>query len=571
MALPTRGQADWDDEVASHVAGMEAAIAAADARSVVAASDASYARQKADEAVTAAAAAAALLDDINQVSDLTVGYIDHGSLSGAVSIDSSIGTHVLEAMGPTSLTLAAAADGAATTILVESGASDVTFVEPDGVELTDGGPATFLRVRGEWRWAGSGGSTASTDTSAPSDVTGLSATGGALALSAAWSASTDAESTVSYRYRYWLTSGGATGAWQATSATTFDATGVPAGAYTVQVYSSSAGGQQATPTSATATVSATADATPPTAGTLASSSITDISFVLTVSGASDNAALAAAPYAFSTDNGATYTAYQTSATYTATGKTASTAYQCIHRVKDSAGNVSTGTAITVNTTAAWTPASLTGLAAWWDASDATTFTYSSGSVVSQWRDKSGNARHLSQATTTDQPSRTGTINGKSAVLFDGTSDYMASTAYTPTKPTTLLAIARNTAASGQRDLIVSSNPEGRICRTSGGTIDTYQGSFLSTGVSWGTTNAHSVAVTLNGASSKIAADSGAWALGDAGSSAFGTNGWHVGKFSSSLVEYWQGEICEIIHVNAAISDADKASFMAYAAAKWGTA
>lgn len=66
------------------------------------------------------------------------------------------------------------------------------------------------------------------------------------------------------------------------------------------------------------------------------------------------------------------------------------------------------------------PLTLTNLAAWYDASDAASFTYSSGSLVSQWNDKSGNGRHVSQATGSKQPTRTGTQNGMSTVVFDAT-------------------------------------------------------------------------------------------------------------------------------------------------------
>jgi hypothetical protein len=47
----------------------------------------------------------------------------------------------------------------------------------------------------------------------------------------------------------------------------------------------------------------------------------------------------------------------------------------------------------------WEP----GLALWLDAGDATTFTFSSGSNVSVWNDKSGNNRHVTQATSANQP------------------------------------------------------------------------------------------------------------------------------------------------------------------------
>jgi hypothetical protein len=66
--------------------------------------------------------------------------------------------------------------------------------------------------------------------------------------------------------------------------------------------------------------SAAADSTPPTVGTLAGSSITSSGLhPHRLRCASDETALHATPYRFSTDNGATYSAYQSSAVYAATG------------------------------------------------------------------------------------------------------------------------------------------------------------------------------------------------------------------------------------------------------------
>jgi len=51
----------------------------------------------------------------------------------------------------------------------------------------------------------------------------------------------------------------------------------------------------------------------------------------------------------------------------------------------------------------FTPRSLSGLAGWWDANDTSTITLN-GSTVSEWRDKSGASRHMSQGTAANQPS-----------------------------------------------------------------------------------------------------------------------------------------------------------------------
>ena len=93
----------------------------------------------------------------------------------------------------------------------------------------------------------------------------------------------------------------------------------------------------------------TPDTTAPVAGTL-TVTVTDVKADLSVSGASDDRGYV--QYSFSKDNGATWTAYQDSATYTFTGLTASTAYQFRHRVKDTAGNVTTGAAVSKTTAAA---------------------------------------------------------------------------------------------------------------------------------------------------------------------------------------------------------------------------
>lgn len=137
-----------------------------------------------------------------------------------------------------------------------------------------------------------------------------------------------------------------------TGATTFNANGAatPLGAYTAVVWRRNAQGSwgyQIVPEEWT-TPAPTPDTTAPVAGTLGVT-VTDVKADLSVSGASDNRGYV--QYSFSKDNGATWTAYQDSATYTFTGLAASTPYQFRHRVKDAAGNTTTGTAVSKSTAA----------------------------------------------------------------------------------------------------------------------------------------------------------------------------------------------------------------------------
>lgn len=77
----------------------------------------------------------------------------------------------------------------------------------------------------------------------------------------------------------------------------------------------------------------------------------------------------------------------------------------------------------------FTPADLSALFAWYDPSDSTTITQSLGKV-SQLNDKSGNGRHLAEATGSQQPG-TGirTIGGRNALDFDGSNDVLQNNSF----------------------------------------------------------------------------------------------------------------------------------------------
>lgn len=94
---------------------------------------------------------------------------------------------------------------------------------------------------------------------------------------------------------------------------------------------------------------------------------------------------------------------------------------------------------------AWTPAELgASLALWLDADDASTITLN-GSNVSQWDDKSGNDRHVSQAVASEQPEYgTRTLNSKNVLDFDGTEFLTsASHAYTTNGDMTVLMVSQS--------------------------------------------------------------------------------------------------------------------------------
>jgi hypothetical protein len=90
----------------------------------------------------------------------------------------------------------------------------------------------------------------------------------------------------------------------------------------------------------------------------------------------------------------------------------------------------------------FSPSQLPGLAAWYDAADSSTVLTSvgpdvpatNGQTVRRWLDKSGNGRHLDQATLANQPTltTTGAPNGKPRITFNGAAVGFTMTSFTPT-------------------------------------------------------------------------------------------------------------------------------------------
>jgi len=78
-------------------------------------------------------------------------------------------------------------------------------------------------------------------------------------------------------------------------------------------------------------------------------------------------------------------------------------------------NYSVSIGANVTTTGSFTPTSISGTLLWLDAADSTTITYSSGSKISQWSDKSGLNYHFTQSTVANQPSYVSMANGKPAL------------------------------------------------------------------------------------------------------------------------------------------------------------
>lgn len=96
-----------------------------------------------------------------------------------------------------------------------------------------------------------------------------------------------------------------------------------------------------------------------------------------------------------------------------------------------------------------------GLIMWMDAADDSTFSYSSGTTVSQWRDKSGYNYHMTPVGSA--PTRNAFLNSRKVLAFTNTQDIQNSVIDLRTSPYTIFVVDRYTNAASGTGRILTSN------------------------------------------------------------------------------------------------------------------
>ena len=95
----------------------------------------------------------------------------------------------------------------------------------------------------------------------------------------------------------------------------------------------------------------------------------------------------------------------------------------------------------------FSPADITGLAAWYDASNAASITLN-GSTVSQWSDLSGNGRHQIQGSASLQPTYNASgLNGKGTLTTSGT-QWMQASAFASSSSATIFLVWKIASVAG---------------------------------------------------------------------------------------------------------------------------
>ena len=235
---------------------------------------------------------------------------------------------------------------------------------------------------------------------------------------------------------------------------------------------------------------------------------------------------------------------------------------------------------------AFTPASISGLQLWLDASDASTlFTDSAGTTpatadgdpVGCWRDKSGNGYHVTQTDGTAKPLRQNSAqNGRMAINFDGINDRLIrSSTFTLAQPFSVFIVLNNYSIVTAPVFIDSyDNVQCVIYNGSSfdnsGFLNLTAGASLSVKIASPTFPALIYAV-FNGSSSKININNNSIANGNAGTNSL--TGISLGNIRGNpnpvVSSYaFNGYYCELIIYNSELNLSSTNAVSNYLNSKW---
>ena len=212
---------------------------------------------------------------------------------------------------------------------------------------------------------------------------------------------------------------------------------------------------------------------------------------------------------------------------------------------------------------------------WLDASDASTITHSNGSV-SQWADKSGNANHAIQTTSSSMPTLASNgLGGKSVIQFDGINDSLSSNDLNISQSYSIFLVAKTNNNENGRDYLfdgvssVSSQVHRRslVALDDSGKIKMWAGSWA--GTSFNSPSEYFILTAIFNLNQSLLALNGESETSLSPGSHNLSNGIRIGANYLSNNDFLDGSIAEFIIVDESVSTVSQASVEAYLAFKWG--
>lgn len=216
------------------------------------------------------------------------------------------------------------------------------------------------------------------------------------------------------------------------------------------------------------------------------------------------------------------------------------------------------------------PWHLSGLAMWLDGADAASIALDGSNNVSQWNDKSGNGRHVTQATSGSRPAYiTAGINGLNCLSFDGSDDLMVTSgSSTISQPNTTFVVFRPIAGGTNPQLFDGSSARQYIYFPSTTSVQAYANSALTPTITSVVGTTSQAAVVFNGSSSVFLLNRVQISSGNLGSSGIGpeiTIG--ANRFGGGP---WKGYIAEHLIYRRMLDASEIMQLGNYLATKWGT-
>jgi hypothetical protein len=233
------------------------------------------------------------------------------------------------------------------------------------------------------------------------------------------------------------------------------------------------------------------------------------------------------------------------------------------------------------------PVNLSNCAVWLDAADASTISFSSGSNISQWNDKSGGGFNFSQSTSTRQPTYDATnrllnfvgngLQGNASnQALQNTSISVAGTAYS------IFVVAKGNSSQPSftgYNYMVTANTVFPSTRLAFASLNGNFATFTGTGTTWNDTASNTPAVSVR-TSTRV------WSMVVSGSTLtpyydgiamntkVGTTGSFTGLFigdppTSDSGQCWNGSINEVLYYNRALTTLERQQVEGYLAWKWG--
>jgi hypothetical protein len=261
-------------------------------------------------------------------------------------------------------------------------------------------------------------------------------------------------------------------------------------------------------------------------------------------------------------NGSAGTGSGTPSSYTISDLSGSTSY-----------SVAMGASIT---TAGFSPTSITGCLLWLDASDNTSITYSSGSSINQWLDKSGSNNNATQSTTSLMPTYGTMSNGKNAINFS-TGKCLSAPTVSLSTTYSVFVIGYTLIPQTYQYLLNFNNSVSGLFQFGTGGDRNFLTSVGITSWNDSTTNSPSSAVaslcmmemTNNGTSSGLIPYFNGTTMSAKNGTTISQSDLTIGARFSKDGYFWNGYLAEIIIYNSVLSTSDRQKIEGYLAWKWG--